>query len=116
MTGIAVKAGVIGWPVAHSLSPRLHNYWLKKYGIAGSYEAFEVAPDRLENFLRDLPKQNFRGVNVTIPHKKAALKLVDRLDAKAKSIGAVNTILVDEDGKLEGRNTDAYGFTQNLLS
>ena len=106
----------MGWPVAHSLSPRLHGYWLKKYGIEGGYEALAVEPEKLEKALRDLPKQGFRGVNLTIPHKEAALAIVDRLDPMARRIGAVNTVVVRSDGKLEGRNTDVFGFTQNLLA
>ncbi len=113
---LALKAGVMGRPVGHSLSPRLHGYWLKKYGIEGSYEPLAVAPEKLEQALRDLPKQGYRGVNLTIPHKETALKILDRIDAIAARIGAVNTVVVGADGKLEGRNTDAYGFSQNLLA
>lgn len=108
------KAGVMGWPVAHSLSPRLHGYWLKKYGIAGSYEPLAVPPGDLEKALKSLAQQGFSGVNLTVPHKEVALKIVDRLDPAARHIGAVNTIVVNADGTLEGRNTDAYGFAQNL--
>jgi len=106
----------MGWPIGHSRSPRLHGYWLKKYGIEGKYEALAIEPDKLQWALRELPDQGFRGVNLTIPHKEAAMTMVDRLGPMAKRIGAVNTVVVDKDGKLEGRNTDAYGFTQNLLA
>jgi len=112
----ALKAGVIGWPIEHSLSPRLHEFWLKKYGIEGSYVPLAVPPEKLERVLRDLPKQGFRGANLTIPHKEAALNIVDRIDPAAARIGAVNTVIVGADGKLEGRNTDAYGFSRNLLA
>jgi shikimate dehydrogenase len=115
MNGIP-KAGIIGWPVGHSLSPRLHGYWLKKYGIDGSYEALPVAPEKLAKTLDELPKQKFRGVNLTIPHKEMALMSMDELDPTARRIGSVNTVVVRADGSLEGRNTDAFGFTQNLLA
>ena len=110
------KAGVMGWPISHSLSPRLHGYWLKQYNIAGSYEALAIEPENLEQALRDLPKQGFRGANLTVPHKEKALGVMNKLDDAARRIGAVNTVIVQNDGTLEGRNTDAYGFAQNLLS
>jgi shikimate dehydrogenase len=106
------KAGVIGWPVSHSLSPRLHGYWLKKYSVDGSYEAIAVEPKNLETFIRTL-KNTYIGANVTLPHKEVMLPLLDVIDDTAKAIGAVNTIVV-KNGKLYGSNTDAYGFSQNL--
>lgn len=105
----------MGWPVAHSLSPRLHNYWLEKYGIDGAYVPLAVKPEEFEAAVRALPKLGFRGCNVTIPHKEAAAKIVDHLEPLAAAIGAVNTIIVREDGSLEGRNTDAPGFIANLV-
>jgi shikimate dehydrogenase len=116
MSEAIAKAGVVGWPINHSLSPRLHNYWLKQYNIAGSYEALAIEPDKLETALRELRAKNFRGVNLTVPHKEKALNLMSKCDDVARRIGAVNTIIVQGDGSLEGRNTDAYGFSQNLLS
>jgi shikimate dehydrogenase len=110
------KAGVMGWPVEHSLSPRLHGYWLKKYGIKGGYEALAVDPQNLTKSLKGLNNKRFSGVNLTVPHKEAALAVMDSIDAVAKRIGAVNTVIVHADGKLEGRNTDAFGFTQNLVA
>jgi shikimate dehydrogenase len=112
----ALQAGVMGWPVDHSLSPRLHGYWLKEYKIDGSYAALPVKPEDLRQELKSLHQKNFRGANLTVPHKEAALKIVDYLDPIAKRIGAVNAVITRSDGALEGRNTDAYGFTQNLLS
>jgi len=106
----------MGWPVSHSLSPRLHGFWLQSHGIAGSYEAFPVTPEGLPAALRALPSQGLRGVNLTVPHKEAACKLVDELDPVARHIGAVNLVTVGEGGRLHGRNTDAYGFAQNLLT
>jgi len=108
------KAGVMGWPVAHSLSPALHEFWLKQYGIAGSYEALPVPPDKLAEALRMLKMRGFAGCNLTIPHKEAALPLMTRLDEAARRIGAVNTVVVDPDGMLSGSNTDGFGFIENL--
>ncbi|HEV7369415.1 shikimate dehydrogenase [Arenibaculum sp.] len=107
-------AGVMGWPVAHSRSPRLHGWWLERYGIDGAYVPMAVPPDGAAEAVRALPKLGFRGANVTVPHKEAVIAALDRLDATARRIGAVNTILVHEDGTLEGRNTDGFGFVENL--
>ena len=113
ITGKARLAGVIGWPVGHSRSPRLHNYWLERLGVDGAYVPLAVAPGDLAAVLAALPRMGFVGANLTVPHKEAALALVDRLDPLAARIGAVNTLVV-EDGKLIGRNTDAFGFLENL--
>ena len=114
VTGKARLAGVIGWPVSHSRSPRLHGYWLESLGIDGAYLPLPVAPQDLETVLRALPRMGFRGCNLTVPHKEAALALVDAVEPLARRIGAVNTIVVGEDGSLTGRNTDAFGFLENL--
>jgi shikimate dehydrogenase len=115
MSGV-LKAGVMGWPVEHSLSPRLHGYWLHKYTIKGSYIPIAVAPEQMPVALKALPLQGYSGVNLTVPHKEAALQILDHVDPLALRIGAINTVVVHEDGTLEGRNTDAYGFTQNILA
>jgi len=109
-----IRAGVMGWPVAHSRSPLLHGFWLKQHGIAGAYELLPVPPEDLETALRGLAAQGFAGCNLTVPHKQAALAIVDHVDGTAARIGAVNTIIVRRDGALEGRNTDAFGFRENL--
>ena len=114
LTGKAKVAGVMGWPVSHSRSPRLHGYWLEKHRIDGAYVPLAVRPERLEQAIRALPALGLRGVNVTVPHKEAAVKAMDRLDAAAQRTGAVNCIVVGDDGSLEGRNTDAYGFITHL--
>ena len=114
--GKTIQAGVIGWPVSHSLSPRLHGFWLKELGIDGTYSALAVAPDGLENSLRSLPERGFAGVNLTLPHKEAAATIVDTMDSVASRIGAVNTVVVGADGSLAGSNTDGYGFIENLKS
>jgi shikimate dehydrogenase len=112
--GTTRLAGVMGWPVKHSRSPRLHSYWLAEHGIDGAYVPLPVKPGDLKTALRALPALGFAGTNLTVPHKEAALAIVDRVDDVARRIGAVNTIVVGADGTLEGRNTDAYGFTAHL--
>lgn len=107
------RAGVIGWPVSHSLSPALHGHWLKRYGIEGEYRAIPAAPEALAQTLLGLFEQGFVGANITVPHKEAALTLVEEIDEIARSIGAVNTVVI-KDGILTGTNTDAYGFIENL--
>lgn len=108
------KAGVIGWPVSHSLSPRLHGYWLNKYNIAGEYGAYPVEPENLPEFVENLRwDKDFAGVNLTIPHKETVMGLLDEVDSPAQVIGAVNTIVI-KDGKLLGTNTDAIGFAENI--
>ncbi len=114
LTGHSRIAGVIGWPVTHSRSPRLHGYWLRELGIDGAYIPLAVPPDRLDAALKGLPALGFRGANVTVPHKTAALAACDSLDRAARAIGAVNTIVVGADGTLAGSNTDAMGFLANL--
>ena len=116
MSGRAKLAGVMGWPVGHSLSPRLHGHWLRHYGVDGAYVPLAVEPQHLEQALRALPVLGFRGVNLTLPHKEKALRLVDHIDPHAFRIGAVNTVVVREDGTLEGANTDAFGFQENLAT
>ncbi|MEQ8735388.1 MAG: shikimate dehydrogenase [Rhodospirillaceae bacterium] len=107
-------AGVMGWPISHSLSPRLHGYWLREHRIAGSYVPLPVKPENLEHALRALPRLGFRGVNLTVPHKEKALLFMDNVSDIAKRIGAVNTVFVDERGSLSGTNTDAEGFLKNV--
>lgn len=110
------KICVIGWPVKHSRSPLIHNFWLKKYGIAGSYEAVGVEPDHLERFLRGFAGEGFAGCNITLPHKEEALVLMDEVDPLARKVGAVNTVVVKPGGALYGFNSDVHGFTRNLES
>ena len=107
-------AGVIGWPVAHSRSPRLHGHWLQRYGIKGHYVPLAVRAEHLAEVLRSLPKAGFVGVNVTIPHKEAVLALADVVTDRAALIGAANTLIFRPDGKIHADNTDGYGFIANL--
>ncbi len=107
-------AGVFGWPVSHSLSPRLHGFWLDRHGIDGTYIPLPVRPEHFAEAVGALPRLGFRGANVTVPHKEAAVALVDHLTDRARRIGAVNTLTVGEDGTLTGDNTDGFGFLENL--
>jgi shikimate dehydrogenase len=114
LSGRTRLAGIMGWPVAHSLSPRLHGHWLRRHGIDGAYVPLPVLPERLDQALRALPTLGFAGVNLTIPHKAAAVSLVDRLAPAAARIDAVNTVVVEPDGTLTGDNTDGFGFVAAL--
>ncbi|HKW53919.1 MAG TPA: shikimate dehydrogenase, partial [Stellaceae bacterium] len=104
----------MGWPVEHSRSPLLHGFWLKQHNIDGAYVLLPVKPEDLAASLRDLGARGFAGCNLTVPHKQAALAIVDKIDAVAARIGAINTVIVHADGTLEGRNTDVFGFRENL--
>lgn len=113
MRGAPLKAAVVGHPIAHSQSPNIHGHWLEQEGIAGNYEAIDIAPENFEDDIRALVAKGYQGVNATVPHKEAALALADTVDETAKRIGASNT-LVFTGGKIEARNTDAFGFWENL--
>lgn len=110
---MTTKAFVIGHPIAHSRSPLIHGTWLAEHGIEGSYEAIDVAPSELASFFDRLRGGEFAGGNVTIPHKEAVFALCDSVDELARTIGAVNTLIV-RDGKIHGTNTDYLGFLGNL--
>ena len=114
ITGRTRLAGIMGWPVSHSRSPALHNFWIDEHGIDGAYVPLPVRPEHLRQALRALPILGFRGCNLTLPHKEAALALVDRVETSARRMGAINTIVVAADGLLEGSNTDVFGFRENL--
>jgi shikimate dehydrogenase len=107
-------AGVIGRPIGHSKSPRLHSHWLQRYGVPGHYIPMDVATNDLAHVLSVLPKAGFRGVNVTIPHKEAVLDIADVISDRASLIGAANTLTFQSDGKLHADNTDGVGFIANL--
>lgn len=112
--GATALAGVIGWPVAHSRSPLMHNFWLAQYGIDGAYVPLPVRPGAFETAVRGLQAAGFRGTNVTIPHKEAAFRIVDRLDRSARRSGSVNTLVFASDGMIEGFSTDGEGFVANV--
>lgn len=115
ITGHAILAGVAGWPVAHSRSPLLHNYWLSRYGIDGAYVPLAIRPEDFSSAIAGLRAAGFAGLNVTIPHKEAAFALCDSLDESARATGAVNT-LVFAPGGVQGSNTDGAGFLANLVA
>ena len=106
-------ACVIGWPVEHSRSPLLHGYWLKKYGIDGTYTKRAVAPEAVAGFLQSLRANGYVGCNVTVPHKAAAFSAADEREDSAKAVSAANTLWLS-DGKLVAANTDTYGYMTNL--
>ena len=110
-----VMAGVMGWPVAHSRSPVIHNHWIRQYGLQGAYGLFPVQPNKLEDAIRGLSALGMAGCNITIPHKVNAMKLVDVVDPLARRMGAINTIVVTPEGALHGFNNDGYGYIQSLL-
>lgn len=109
-----VMAGVMGWPVAHSRSPVIHNHWIRQYGLNGSYGLFPVRPERLEAALRGLSALGMAGCNITLPHKVQAMQWVDHVDPLGQRMGAINLVVVQADGALHGFNTDGYGFIQSL--
>ncbi len=113
LTGQARLAGVIGWPVSHSRSPRLHGFWLDRYGIDGAYVPLPTRPEHFATAVKGLAAAGFAGANVTIPHKEAAFALCDEVAATALRAGAVNTLVFSE-GRIIGSNTDGIGFLANL--
>jgi len=109
------KAAVLGFPVRHSLSPRLHNYWIRHHSIDASYEAVECPPEQLADTLKRLQEEGYVGCNLTVPHKEIVLPLLQTKDALVTKVGAANTLVFEQNGKaISGRNTDVYGFMQNL--
>ncbi len=109
-------AGVVGWPVGHSLSPRLHGFWLREHGLDGAYVPLPVRPEDFARVIDGLRRAGFAGVNVTIPHKQAAFALCHDVDEAARDAGAVNLLVFKESGRIEGRNTDAAGLAASLLA
>lgn len=109
-----VKAAVIGYPIAQSLSPVMHNHWFKTAGLLGEYSAFEVAPNDLGDAVERLRAEGYTGFNITVPHKTAILPLLDKLAPMARQMGAVNTVKIAEDGRLTGFNTDGLGLAKHL--
>ncbi len=113
LTGSARLAGIIGWPVSHSRSPRLHGFWLERHQIDGAYVPLAIRPDDFPAAIRGLMHAGFSGGNVTIPHKLAAFEVCDTVDESARRAGAVN-LLVFKNGKISGSNTDGWGFIAHL--
>lgn len=106
--------GVMGWPITHSRSPLMHNYWFDQLGIAGRYLPLAIPPERLAAALRALPALGFAGCNLTLPHKQAAMAIVDEVDAVAAAIGAISCVVVRKEGSLFGTNNDCIGFINNI--
>lgn len=107
-------AAVIGSPIAHSRSPKLHQHWLNVHGIAGYYIPMDIASDDLERVIRMMPRMGFVGCNVTIPYKEKVMKVADQVTDRATLIGAANTLIFRTDGSIMADNTDGYGFIENL--
>jgi len=107
-------AGLLGWPVAHSRSPVIHNHWLARYGLSGRYVLFGVPPEQLEAAVRGIAVLGLRGCNVTTPHKQTIFPMLDHVDELARKIGAINTVVVGDDGTLCGFNNDGNGFVQSV--
>ena len=107
-------AGVIGNPISHSKSPKMHKYWLRKYGLLGDYVPLHVTEDDLERVIRAMPLMGFAGANVTIPHKVNVMSIADQISDRATLIGAANTLIFKKDGKIYADNTDGYGFMANV--
>src|SRR5260370_39032405 len=110
-----LMAGLMGWPVMHSRSPKIHNFWLAKYGLNGTYVPLAIQAEGLRAALRALAALGFAGCNLTIPHKEAAFEIVDRVDPLARRIGAINCVVVAPDGSLHGYNYDGFGYIQSIL-
>jgi shikimate dehydrogenase len=113
LSGSARLAGITGWPVSHSRSPRLHGFWLERYGVDGAYLPLPINPEDFPAAIRGLMLAGFAGVNVTIPHKVAAFAICDEVEDSARRAGAVNT-MVFANGRITGSNTDGWGFLENL--
>ena len=114
MSQDVTKAGVIGWPIDHSLSPRIFDYWLKNYGIKGLYKAYAVNDISLSKVLSSMREKGLTGLNITVPYKQTVIKYVDQLSSCARKIGAVNTVTLQENRLLFGDNTDGFGFIENI--
>lgn len=114
MSNSFIMAGVMGWPVAHSRSPEIHNYWIQQYELKGAYGRFPVAPDQLEQAIRGIRALGLAGSNITIPHKVEAMKYMDWIHPLALRVGAINTIVRQPDGALHGFNNDGFGYIESL--
>lgn len=107
------RAAVLGWPIAHSLSPLIHSFWLRHYALRGAYGRIAIPPEQLVSFFSNFEHTGLVGGNVTLPHKEHVLSLCAEVTPVAQEIGAVNTFWVEE-GRLKGTNTDGVGFLANM--
>ena len=112
----APVAAVIGHPVNHSRSPRMHNYWLAQFGLEGYYIPLDIDPTKFERSIRNLPELGLVGANITIPYKEKVLKIADKISDRAALVGAANTLTFLQNGGIYADNTDGYGFLQNIKS
>lgn len=110
------KAGVVGWPISHSLSPSIHGFWLEKYGLRGSYAALGIRPDDFDREFSTLREKGFVGVNVTIPFKEKVLGHAAKITPAARDTGAANTLTFRKDGTIHADNTDVAGFGRLVKS
>ena len=108
-------AAVIGHPVNHSRSPRMHNFWLAHFELEGYYIPLDIDPKKFENSIRNLPELGFVGANITIPYKEKVLKIADKISDRAALVGAANTLTFLQNGGIYADNTDGYGFLQNII-
>ena len=108
--------GIIGKPLSHSLSPLLHNFWFKKYNVSANYSLLEITPDEIEETIKRIKKKELQGINVTVPYKQAVIPFLDLLVGDAKETLSVNTVMLNEEGKIVGDNTDVYGLEQGFIS
>ncbi|MGB8603104.1 MAG: shikimate dehydrogenase [Rhizomicrobium sp.] len=113
LTGAGKIGGVAGYPIAHSLSPLLHGFWLEEYGIDGAYVPLKIAPEDFPTTVDSLKAAGFVGINVTVPHKETAFTLADKVSPMAKIAGAANLLIFSESGILAD-NTDAPGLIATL--
>jgi shikimate dehydrogenase len=109
-----MKTGLIGYPVAHSLSPLIHRTWQDEYDVDGVYELIELRNAALAPLVERLRREGYQGVNVTVPYKREAMAVCDTLDETARLAGAVNTLVFEKDGTVRGLNTDTFGFCENV--
>ena len=107
--------GIIGNPIAHSLSPILHNYWYKKYNINAEYQLFNIGESEIKNYIEKIKNKEIQGLNVTLPYKKAAIPFLNKTVNDAKETHSVNTIYLDKEGSIIGENTDVFGFQAGYL-
>ena len=115
-TSAVPVAAVIGHPVNHSRSPRMHNFWLAHFGLEGYYIPLDIDPKKFERSIRNLPELGLVGANITIPYKEKVLKIADKISDRAALVGAANTLTFLPNGGIYADNTDGYGFLQNIKS
>ncbi|MDB9760974.1 shikimate dehydrogenase [Pelagibacteraceae bacterium] len=113
---IEKKFGIIGKPLSHSLSPTLHNFWFKKYNISASYSLIEIEQNEIEDVIKKIRNNELQGINVTVPYKLDVIPFLDLIVDDAKKTSSVNTINLNEEGKIVGNNTDVYGLEHGFIN